>query len=114
MKPAQWRSLGLHLTSAGGGALAVLMWAATSDVDLYGAVKQLNVVVTEVGKLIATVAPIAAGAYQVWKASTTQTLKDVAADPIVKGVVAVPDIAEAIPSNKVVASADALPAAAKR
>lgn len=105
MASAQWRSAGLHLVTFGGGAAAAISFMASHAVDLYAIYDQINVVVREGSKLFAMVAPIASGAYAVYKASTRQKLLDATADPNA------PQIAREIPvTPQVVAVANQLKA----
>jgi len=92
-----------HAGSAIGGAVAAIAFMSSHGVDLYAIWDQLNTVVAGITKLIAMVTPIATGAYGVYKASTSQKLKDIVADP------KAPEAAAAItPTPEAVAVADAL------
>lgn len=100
---AMMRTFGLHVASVAAGALAAGTFTASHSVDLYGIYNQLNVVVADITKLLALVAPIASGGYAIYKATTKQVLCDAVSDP--KSV----EVAKEIPPTpKVVAVAEAL------
>lgn len=81
----------------------MLAFMSSHSVDVYAIWDQLNVVIAQIGKLIALVTPIATGAYGVYKSSTASKLADVVADP--KAV----QIAEGMPvTPQTVAVANAL------
>lgn len=98
-----------HAGTALGGAIAALSFASSHSVDLYAIFNQFNVVVAEVGKLIALVTPFATATYGIFKSTTKQRLNDLAQNPDIKGIVTTPDIANAVPSAKVVSTAAAMP-----
>ena len=100
---AQLRTAGLHLATFGGGAIAAIAFMSSHSVDIYAVYDQLNTVVADISKLVALATPLVTGAYAVYKASTTQKLKDVVADP------KAPAIADTMPvTSATVAVADAL------
>ena len=70
-----------HVGTASGAAIATAMWLATKSVDMYAVIDQINIIIADITKLVAVVAPIITGAYGVWKASTKSKLQDIAADP---------------------------------
>lgn len=109
-----WRTIGLHAASVVAGGWATLSFAASHSVDLYAIYDQLNVVIADVSKLIATATVPLAGLYAAYKSATKSLLADAAAIPEVRGiVVATPEMARAVPSDKVQPSVAELPAAAK-
>lgn len=71
------RAAGLHLGTAGASALATAMWLSSHSVDLYGIVDQINAVVADITKLVATVSVFAGGAWQVWKSTQKGLVADV-------------------------------------
>ena len=76
-----------HVGTAVGAAVATALFLASSAVDIYAIIDQLNVVVVEISKLVALVTPIVTGAYGVWKATTKSKLEDIEKDKRVEGVV---------------------------
>lgn len=102
-----------HAGTAIGGAVAAIAFMTSNQVDLYAAYNQLNVVIAEVGKLVAILTPIATGAYAAYQATFKKRVEQLAQDNAVKGVVVEEKIASAIASEKVVATAQALPPEAK-
>lgn len=97
------RALGLHLGTFGGGAVTMILFASSHSVDLYAIMDQVNVIVKEVGKLLALATPIATGAWQVWKATNKNTVVDAAAIPGTT-IVTTPVIAAATPLQSNVVS----------
>lgn len=97
------RAIGLHLGTATAAMVATAMWMASHSVDLYAIMDQLNVVIKEVAKLVATIATFATGAYQVWKSTNKNTIVDAAAIP---GTIVVtsPAIAAATPEQNNIVS----------
>lgn len=102
-----------HLGTAMGGAVAAVAFLSQHSVDIYALWNQLNAIIAEIAKLIAIATPIVTGAYGIYKSTTTQRLNDMAKDPGIKGVIASPEIAAAVPSDKVVSTAATLPLEAK-
>jgi len=70
-----------HAGTALGGVVAAVGFMSSHSVDLYAVWDQLNSVIAEATKFIAIVTPLVTGAYGVYKASTSQKLKDIVADP---------------------------------
>lgn len=97
-----------------GGAVAMLGFASSHSIDLYAIWDQLNVVVADVTKLVAMVTPLATAAYGVYRTSTAKRMEDLAKNPDVKGIITTPKLADAVDSNKVVASNAELPTEAKQ
>lgn len=98
-----------HAGTALGGAIAALSFASSNAVDLYAIVNQLNVVVVEIGKLIALITPFATAAYGIFKSTTKQRLNDLAQNPDIKGIVTTPDIANSVSSDKIVSTVAKMP-----
>lgn len=71
------RSAGLHLGNTAASVLATAMWLSSHSVDLYGIIDQINAVVADIAKLVATISAFAAGAYQVWKSTQKGLVADV-------------------------------------
>lgn len=94
------------LTHAGtmvGGMVAAVAFLSQHQVDLYALWNQLNDIVAAIAKFAALMTPLATAAFGVYKASTTQKLLDIEADP------KAPAIAAAMPvTPQTVAVADAL------
>ncbi len=82
-----------HLGTALGAAVATGLFLATKSVDLYAVFDQINVVVTEVTKLVALVTPLITGAYAVWRATTKNKIEDIQQDDRVKGIITTPELA---------------------
>lgn len=99
------RAIGLHLGTATAAMVATAMWMASHSVDLYAIMDQLNVVIKEIAKLVATVGTFAGGAYQVWKATQKNTVIDAAAIPGTT-VITSPTIAAATPQLNVVSNSE--------
>lgn len=92
-----------HTGTAVGSALAVLTWASTHSVDLYAIVDQVNTVVVDITKLVATVTPFVTAAYGIYRSSTKVRMAESVNDP--KAV----QVAAALPvTPQTVAIADAL------
>ena len=99
----QTKTILTHLSGVLGGVLATLAWASTQGVDLYAAWNQLNTIVADVTKFVATITPIATTAYAVYRTATKNRLVEIAADP--KAI----EAAKEIPvTPQTVALADAL------
>lgn len=103
MTSAQWRSVGLHVVSIGGGAAAAISVAASHSVDLYAAYNHAYAGVKELMAAWAIFGPILALSAGAYFASTRNKFKDVLADP------KAPEIARDIPPTpQVVAVANEL------
>lgn len=102
-----------HLGTAVGGAVAVLAFVSEHKVDLYAVWDQLNVVIAAITQLVAIAAPIATTIYGIYRTSTKARVAELATDPLVKGVVTVPELATSIKNDKVQGTAGELPPAAK-
>lgn len=109
-----WRTLALQAGTAIGSGWAVLSFASSHSVDLYAIVDQINVVVRETSKLVALATPFVTGAIAVWLSRKAPTLTDLSKASDFKGAVVSPELAQAVPSNKVVASTAELPPAAQQ
>lgn len=70
------RAAGLHLGTGVAASIATVMWMSSHSVDLYATVDQMNTVVADLTKLLATISLFVGGAIQIWKA----TAKGLAAD----------------------------------
>jgi len=103
----------LHAGSAVAGAWAGISFAASHGVDLYAIYDQLNVVIADVTKLLAMLAPLATGAWAVFQRTRKGILTEAASDPSVRGIVTTPAVAASIPSDKVQPTVAALPVAAQ-
>lgn len=92
-----------HAGTAMGGAVAAIAFMASNSVDLYAAFNQLNVVIADITKLVAIITPFVTAAFGIYKASTSQKMADVLADP------KAPEIAAEMPVTvQAIAVADAL------
>jgi len=102
-----------HVGTALGAAVATALFLASSAMDVYAIINQLNVVVVEISKLVALATPIITGAYGVWRATTKNKLEDIEKDKRVQGVVVSdPKLAAAL-GDKVQTSIQELPDRAK-
>lgn len=90
----QVRSVGLHAITFVGGIIAAVSFLSSHAVDVYAVYDQLNVVVKDIQALAALAMPLAAGAYEVYRRTTANSIADTkAADPAVKGVITTADAA---------------------
>ncbi len=106
------RSALTHVGTAAGTGVAVVMYLASDPTNIMAAYDQLNTVVADVTKLLATLTPLATGAYAVYRSTTKNKLADIEQDPRVKGIVAAPELAADL-GPKVQPTVSALPVAAK-
>lgn len=107
------RNAGLHVGTAVSASVATAMWLSTKSVDLYAIMDQVNVVVADVMKLVASITAIVSGAVAVWRSTDKGMAVDVkerAKDPtsalkgvITKDTVEGHDLAASIPGPVVVA-----------
>lgn len=103
MTPAQWRQAGLHGGTFLTGIIAAISFMASSGIDLYAAYNHAYAGVKELMAAWAIIGPVLLGGYAVYKASTKNTIADVAKAPD-----ALQAARSIVPTPQVVAVADAL------
>jgi hypothetical protein len=104
---AQLSAFGRHVVSYGAGVATVAVGIHFLNPDqgtqLATALKQLVDGLTTTVGAVSTLVAIGSGLYASWTASPVSQIKAVAANPDVSKVVATPQVANSIPSGKVVA-----------
>lgn len=101
--PAWLKTLGTHLVAIIATVVATASWSASHGIDLYAIYGQINTIIAEIAKLIATVTPILTMIYGIYRSQPQNRIAEIAADP--KAVEAAKTIA---PTPQITALADAL------
>lgn len=70
-----------HLVAIFATAVATTGWATSHGVDLYAIWNQLNVVIAEITKLLATVTPVATMIYGIYRSQVKNRVQEIGADP---------------------------------
>lgn len=97
------KTLVTHVAAVVGAVVATAMWTATSGIDLYGIIDQINKIVAAIATLIATITPIATTFYALYRTKIKVRLEEVAKEPD-----AVKEAAKVPATPQVQALADAL------